>query len=57
VTIRGISQNRDNLILFKENLEKEDCFEDVKLPLSDLANKEKIDFQIDFLVKNECLKQ
>jgi len=57
VTIRGISQNRDNLILFKENLEKEDCFEDVKLPLSDLANKEKIDFQIDFLVKEDCLKQ
>jgi len=57
VTVSGISQNRDSLILFKENLEKENCFTDIKLPLSDLASKEKIDFQIDFLVKEDCLKQ
>lgn len=57
ITVSGISQDRDNLILFKKNLEEESCFENVKLPLSDLANKEKIDFQIDFLIKEDCLKQ
>lgn len=56
ITLAGKSQSRDKLISFKENLEKEECFTDVSLPLSNLVAKENIDFQMDFKIKPECLK-
>lgn len=57
IIISGISKNRDELLKFKENLEKSDCFEAVSLPLSNLVTKENIDFQIEFSIKKDCLKK
>jgi hypothetical protein len=57
VFLVGKANNRDNLILFKEKLEREECFSDINLPLSNLVSKEDIDFQIDFKIKSDCLKQ
>jgi len=55
VLITGKAKNRDSLITFKENMEKESCFSDINLPLSSLVARQDVDFQIDFNIKTECL--
>lgn len=57
MTISGTADTRDNLLSFKDNLDKEDCFSDVNLPLSSLVNKTDVDFQIIFDVDDKCLKR
>ena len=54
--LAGTSETRDALVLMKDNFTKENCFADVNLPLSSFASKENIDFQIEFNIKEECLK-
>jgi len=54
--IGGVSNTRDTLISFKENIEKNSCFSEVDLPLSSLAAKDNIKFQIKLKTKKECLK-
>ena len=56
ISLAGRAQARNELISFKENLEKEECFTDINLPLSNLVSKENIAFQIDFRIKQECIK-
>jgi Tfp pilus assembly protein PilN len=56
IIISGIAKNRDDLILFKEKLAKEECFTQVDLPLSELADKENVEFKISFRVNEDCLK-
>jgi Tfp pilus assembly protein PilN len=55
VSLSGKADNRDSLISFKESLEKEDCFSDINLPLSNLVERDNIVFQMDFQIKEECL--
>jgi Tfp pilus assembly protein PilN len=55
VLLTGKAKNRDNLITFKENMERENCFSEVNLPLSSLVSKEDVEFQIDFKIKKEYL--
>jgi len=55
--ISGISINRDKLIEFRDSLSSSQCFSDINLPLSNLIIKENISFQIDLIVKKECLKK
>jgi len=57
VYLIGKAKSRDGLLEFKSNLEKDDCFEGVNVPLSNLVVKEDVDFQMDFLVKETCLKE
>lgn len=52
----GKAKTRDDLLLFKNNLEKEVCFENVNLPLSDLVSKEDVVFQIDLEIREDCVK-
>lgn len=56
VLLSGMADNRDDLIQFKGNLEKESCFSEINLPLSNLVEKVNVEFQIDFKIKKECLK-
>jgi hypothetical protein len=56
VFLAGKAGNRDSLLSFKGNLEKEGCFTDVNLPLSNLVSKENIDFQMDLKIKEDCIK-
>lgn len=56
INLIGKADNRDNLLKFESKIESEDCFTDVNLPLSDLVTKENVDFQMNFNVKEECLK-
>jgi len=56
VLLTGKAKSRDDLITFKENLEKEECFSNVNLPLSNLVAQKDVEFQIDFSIKKECLR-
>lgn len=56
ISLSGNASTRDNLILFKEKLAKDECFSEVDLPLSDLVGKNDIKFTINFKVKLDCLK-
>jgi len=56
IRLMGISDTRDNLILFKEKLSSDECFSNINLPLDDLVEKNNISFEIDFLVDKNCLK-
>jgi Tfp pilus assembly protein PilN len=57
ILMAGTAKSRDALLQFKDNLEKEECFSAVALPLSDLVTKDDIDFQIEFNVNKSCLKK
>jgi Tfp pilus assembly protein PilN len=54
--LAGTADTRDALVAMKDNLMQESCFTDINLPLSDLVSKENIDFQIEFNIKEECLR-
>ena len=56
IALIGAAKTRDNLISFKDSLAADSCFSEVNLPLSNLVSKEDLDFQIDFKIKQECLK-
>lgn len=57
ISLAGQADDRDSLIAFRDKLIKENCFNNVNLPLSNLVSKENIAFQIDFSIKKECLKR
>lgn len=56
LSLGGISDTRDNLILFKDKLASEKCFLNVNFPLADLVSKSNITFQIDLNIDKNCLK-
>lgn len=56
VLLAGTAKTRDDLIAMKDNFSKEGCFTDINLPLSNLVSKDNIDFQIQFNIKEECVK-
>lgn len=53
----GKAKSRDDLLNFKSNLDTSDCFQSVNVPLSDLVVKNDVDFQIDFVINQDCLKK
>lgn len=57
VFILGKARNRETLLLLKDKLEEVDCFEAVNVPLANLVVKNDVDFQIDFVIKDNCLRQ
>ena len=57
VLLVGKAKSRDILLEFKNKLESTECFSEVNVPLSNLVLKEDVDFQIDFSVKEDCLRK
>lgn len=57
VSLAGKAKTRDDLLLFKDNLIREECFENVNLPLSNLVSREDVVFQIDLEIKESCIKK
>jgi hypothetical protein len=55
VFLFGTADTRDDLILFDEALKREDCFSEVKLPLSNLLSQKDVAFQFDIMLKESCL--
>lgn len=56
VSLAGRVKDRDTLLAFRDRLSGDGCFLDVDVPLSNLFVQEDIDFQIDVMMKPECLK-
>jgi Tfp pilus assembly protein PilN len=56
ISLMGKAKTRDDFLKFKNNLENSECFSDINAPLSDLVAKKDVDFQIDFDIKQDCLK-
>lgn len=56
INILGKAVSRDDLLKLKESLEADECFSEISLPLSDLVDKENVDFQMDFSIKDDCIK-
>jgi Tfp pilus assembly protein PilN len=57
IFLTGKAKNRESLIAYKEALIASGCADNVNVPLSNLVNKTDVDFQLDFMVKQECIKK
>lgn len=57
VSLTGKAKTRENLLSFQEKIKASDCFSEVNVPLSNLVNRENVDFQIDFKLKKNCLNK
>ncbi len=55
IVLRGVATTRADLIDLKNGFDKEECFFDVSIPLSDIVLKNDIDFQLEFKVNKDCL--
>lgn len=56
IFLAGTANTREDLLRLKDSFAQEECFFDVNLPLSSLVSKDNIVFQIEFNVKEECIK-
>jgi len=57
VSAIGKAKTREDLLKFQDNIKSESCFSNVVVPLSSLVSKENVEFQIDFEIKEKCLKK
>lgn len=57
ISLSGKAKTRDNLLSFQDKLKANKCFENLNVPLSNLVNKDNVDFQIDFDVQKDCLSE
>ena len=55
LSFTGMAKTRDDLLNFQSALEKSACFQNVNVPLSDMVQKNDLNFQIDLSVKPDCL--
>lgn len=56
VSLRGKAKTRDEFLSFQDRMNNNSCFEKVNVPLSNLVQKEHVDFQMDFSIQDECLR-
>lgn len=56
VSLVGKAKTRDDLLSFQEKIKSSGCFTEVDIPLSNLVSKENVDFQIDFKLQKNCLR-
>lgn len=57
ITLIGTANTRENLLLFEEKLKSSKCVENVDVPLSSLFSQKNLDFQLDFSLTLDCLRQ
>jgi len=55
VVLNGQAKTREQFLNFKENLEKSQVFLEVESPLSNLINKENIDFNFNFKISTSTI--
>ncbi|MBP9751901.1 MAG: hypothetical protein KBD19_03510 [Candidatus Moranbacteria bacterium] len=56
VFVSGRARTRDDFLQLEKGLKDDPCFTDFNAPVSNLFSGEDVDFQIDFSVKDECIK-
>jgi Tfp pilus assembly protein PilN len=55
ISMAGVAENRDKLIDMKSKIEKNNCFEEISIPINNIVLKNNIDFKVDFNVSKNCL--
>ena len=56
VFVTGNTDNRDTFLRFQENIKNNSCFEAVNNPLSNIFSETNVHFEIDFVVKQDCIR-
>lgn len=56
VFVSGRALARNDFLELEKRLREEACFTDFKVPVSNLFSEKNVDFQIDFSVREECIK-
>lgn len=56
VFLTGTTDTRDTFLRLQENIKNNSCFENVNTPLSNLFSETNVQFEIDFTVKESCLR-
>lgn len=56
ISLIGKAKTREDLLKFQENIKSEECFSNIEVPLSNLVSKENVEFQVNFDIKENCLK-
>ena len=55
ISMTGIAESREQLIRMKSQMEGNECFKEVAIPINDIVLKNDIDFKVDFKVGKNCL--
>lgn len=55
LTISGTAKNRETLLDFQNRMNDSSCFSDASVPLSDLLEKQDIDFALSANIQDTCL--
>jgi len=55
IMLTGQAKTRDSLLAFGDALKGNDCVESANLPISNLFSQTDIEFQLDFVMKENCL--
>lgn len=56
VFIVGMAEERDDFLELEKRLKEESCLFDFTAPVTNLFSQKNVEFQIDFFIKQECLK-
>lgn len=56
ISLAGRAKSREDFLRFQESIKSEACFSNINVPLSSLVSKENVDFQMDFEISEDCLK-
>lgn len=56
VFLVGNTNTRDTFLQLQENIKNNSCFESVNAPLANLFSETNVHFEIDFMVKADCLR-
>jgi Tfp pilus assembly protein PilN len=56
VFVSGRASSRNDFLELEKRLKGNECFTDYKAPVSNLFSEKDVDFQVDFSVKEECIK-
>ncbi len=57
IIIKGLAKSRDDFLYFQEQLKKSQLFEKVELPISNLTQKENIEFEFKTILPLKIIKE
>jgi len=57
LSLSGHAATRDNLLAFRDELSRNDCFSNIDLPVSELVSKDNVDFQMKLTINEKCLRK
>lgn len=56
VFLSGVTDTRDTFLTLQENIKANQCFENLNTPLNNLFSETNVQFEVDFTIKEECLR-